>query len=107
GAALLMSGPQPHWDLRPYQANDTERTVHEKSSLVLLGRVGPMYFFRVVPYEGQWRWQRGAPAVEGLHTYAEAIYLAESEAAMHRASEVHVEDETGHVEVVARFAPLE
>src|SRR5262245_22430697 len=102
-----MSGPQPHWDLRPYQANDTERTVHEKSSLVLLGRVGPMYFFRVVPYEGQWRCKPGARVLEVLDTYAEAIYLAESEAALHRPSEVHVEDETGHVEVVARFASLE
>src|SRR6478672_8519014 len=70
-------------------------------------RTIPMYFFHVVPYEDRWSCKRGARVLEVLDTYAEAIYVAESEASVHRPSEVLVHDETGHVEVVSRFVSFD
>ena len=61
------------------------------------------YFFRVVPDGDDWVCKRGARIVERCETEAMAIMVAETQAALYRPSEVLLHDETGHVEVVARY----
>ncbi len=66
-----------------------------------------MYYFRVVAVGNMWQCKRGTKVLHEFDCVGKALALAEMEAAVYRPSEVSVQGDDGHVEVVSRYAAFE